>query len=504
MDTDCLFVGIDSGTQGTKAVVFDEASGKVLAESYAGYPLIENHQGGREQDPGEWIAACRQVISEVLNETGVDRSKVVGIGVSGQQHGMVPLDQRGEVIRAAKLWCDTETVAQCETLTERLGGADAVYDLIGNHIAVGFTASKILWLKENEPDNYALLSKVLLPHDYINYWLTGEMVTEHGDASGTAYYDVRGRCWSEAVLNAIDGTGKLFDCLPELKDAHDSMGTVRDELISEFSLPEKVIVSSGGGDNMIAAIGTGNVIEGVVTASFGTSGTIYAHAEKPITDSGGELAAFCSSTGGWLPLICTMNCTVATEQVRELLQISVDELNELAMSATLGSEGVVLLPYFNGERTPALPDGKALLGGLTSLNFSRSNICRAAMEGATFGMRYGLDIIKRNKISPSEIRLVGGGAKSAFWRQLAADIFDCEVVCLVNEEAGAVGAAFQALWCAHSLAGDQITLAEITEKYVELDESTRAFPDSARVVKYQTLYTEYLRLNDAATTLYNK
>lgn len=502
MGSNKLFIGIDSGTQGTKAVVFNEKSGMVLAESYAQYDLIENHDGGREQNPEDWISACREVIHNVLKDDAVNVEDICGIGVSGQQHGMVPLDKEGNVIRAAKLWCDTETVAQCETLTERLGGPEMVNQKIGNQIAVGFTASKILWLKENEPENYAKLDSVLLPHDYINYWLTGEKVTDFGDASGTAYFDVRERKWSEDVLAAIDKTGKLKKCLPRLVQAHEPAGIVQPQILQEFGLSGEIIVSSGGGDNMMAAIGTGNVEEGVVTASFGTSGTIYAYADKPVIESSGELAAFCSSSGGWLPLICTMNVTVATELVRNLLAIDISEMNQLAESSPAGAEGIILLPYFNGERTPALPNGKAMFSGMSSLNFTRENICRAAMEGATFGMRYGLDVVKRNGIIPKEIRLVGGGAKSPLWRQIAADIFNCPVVCLVNEEAGAAGAALQVLWCWGHKNGNSKSLKDLVDKYIQLDEETRCFPNEVQAREYRDIYSQYLDLNKAAIELY--
>lgn len=502
MGSDRLFIGIDSGTQGTKAVVFSENSGAVLAESYAQYALIENHEGGREQNPQDWISACHEVIHNILKADAVNVENICGIGVSGQQHGMVPLDKDGNVIRAAKLWCDTETVTQCETLTERLGGTEVVNQKIGNQIAVGFTASKILWLKENEPENYKKLDCVLLPHDYINYWLTGEKVTDFGDASGTAYFDVRERKWSEEVLDAIDDTGKLKECLPRLIQAHEPAGIVQPVILEEFGLSGEIIVSSGGGDNMMAAVGTGNVEEGIVTASFGTSGTIYAYADKPVIESSGELAAFCSSSGGWLPLICTMNVTVATELVRSLLAVDIDEMNELARDSPVGAEGILLLPYFNGERTPALPNGKAMFSGMSSLNFTRKNVCRAAMEGATFGMRYGLDVVKRNGIIPKEIRLVGGGAKSPLWRQISADIFNCPVVCLVNEEAGAAGAALQALWCWEHENGSGKSLKELADRYVQLDERTRCIPNEERAKKYAEIYQRYIELNEAALKLY--
>ena len=248
---------------------------------------------------------------------------------------------------------------------------------------------------------------------------------------------------------------------------------------------------------MMAAIGTGNVIPGVVTASLGTSGTIYAYADRPVVDDSGELASFCSSSGGWLQLVCTMNVTVATELVRTLLGLDLGELNRLAEATSPGAEGVFLIPYFNGERTPPLPDATAHLGGLTSLNMTRQNFCRAAMEGATFGLRYGLEVLRRNHIDPREIRMTGGGARSPLWRQLVADNFDCEVVCVQQEEAGAAGAALQALWCAEKAAGNKVTIEEITSRFVMLDEQTRCVPNQDSVATYADLYTAYLDYDQA-------
>jgi xylulokinase len=501
---DRLFIGIDSGTQGTKGVILSERKKKVIAQASYSYGLIENDRGGREQDPRIWIEACKSVFKEMLADSKTNPQDVQAIGVSGQQHGMVPLDSKGSVLRPAKLWCDTETVSQCATLTRRIGGESAAVELIGNQFSAGFTASKVLWLKENEPENYEKLATILLPHDYINYWLTGNFCTECGDASGTAYFDVVRRIWSQKVLRAIDPERDLHPCLPQIIGSAKPSGTLRRELAEEFGLPRAVLISSGGGDNMMAAIGTGNVIPGVVTTSLGTSGTIYAYAEKPVIDPSAELAAFCSSSGGWLPLVCTMNVTVATELVRSLLNVSLEELNQYVEKTIEGSEGLLLIPYFNGERTPALPNATATLGGMTSSNMKPGNIARAAMEGATFGLRYGLDVIKQNGIIPDEIRLVGGGAKSKVWRQLVADIFNCPVVCLANEEAGATGAALQAFWCVENTPGGiSLDIKDITDLYVVLDEKTRCRPSNRVSSIYNDLYSRYIAFGNYLNLSYS-
>lgn len=493
---DNLYIGIDTGTQGTKGVVFSERKCSVIAESYVPYDLIENERGGREQDPATWVDACSGVIQALLANSSVNPLEIRSIGVSGQQHGMVPLDSAGRVIRPAKLWCDTETALQCDTITHRAGGEECVRELIGNQVAAGFTASKILWLLENEPGNYDRLTTVLLPHDYINYWLTGEMRTECGDASGSAYFDIENRTWSNRMLDVIDPGGKLKSCTPELIDSAEPCGMLRPELAKEFGLSREILISSGGGDNMMAAIGTGNVKEGIVTVSLGTSGTIYAYSATPRIDERGEMAAFCSSTGGWLPLVCTMNVTVATELMRNMWGLELEQLNNLVELTSPGAEGLLLLPYFNGERTPALPLATATITGMTSMNMRRELFCRAAMEGATFGLRYGFDVMQRNGIRSEEIRVTGGGARSPQWRQMVADIFNCEVVGLLQEEAGATGAALQAFWCREQYRGSGVTIEEITVRMVALDEASRRSPNRHSATKYQPLYQKYLELNE--------
>lgn len=489
---DQIYIGIDSGTQGCKVVAVSRNLGTIVAEGGSSHALIENEHGGREQDPSVWIAALEKAMTEVLRS--VDPRMIRAIGVSGQQHGFVPLDAENRVIRPAKLWCDTETVSQCRTITERLGGEQAVIAAIGNAIAAGFTASKILWLKENEPANYRRLKTILLPHDYLNFWLSGEISTEHGDASGTAFYDVRKRRWAKVVLEAIDPETDLSAMLPVLREAAEPCGTIRPDLAARWGMSADVLIASGGGDNMMAAIGTGNVIPGVIAASLGTSGTIYGFSDTPVIDDMGELAAFCSSSGGWLPLVCTMNVTVATELVRRLFDLKLEAFNDAVQTSSPGSGGLLLLPFFNGERTPALPNGTATLHGMTSTNFSRSNICRAAMEGVTLGLRYGIGVLERNGLEPKEIRLVGGGAKSPVWRQMVADVFGRPAVSPVTIEAGALGAALQAIWCFIAEKEEEVSIRDICERYVRLDSASRCEPDRERMDIYSEIFNSYLRL----------
>jgi xylulokinase len=488
-----LYIGVDSGTQSVKAVALDLNAGRVVAEARASHQLIAGRPPGHmEQHPQEWAAAMDSAICEVAS--WIDCSRVRGIGVSGQQHGFVPLDERGGVIRSAKLWCDTSTAAECAILTRRLGGPAAVIRKTGLPFLPGYTAPKVLWLKRHEPGNFRRLRHILLPHDYLNFHLTGNYFMEFGDASGTGFLDVRKRAWSAAAMDAVDS--RVADCLPPVSASHEPCGVLRPEIAVRYGFPPGTLVSAGGGDNMMGAIGTGNVAPGAVTASFGTSGTIYAYSRRPVVDPTGEIAAFCSSTGGWLPLLCTMNVTGVTEQVRALFGWDLADLERAATGAPAGSEGLTLLPYLNGERTPNLPKGTGVLFGLDRRTLAQGHLARAAMEGATFGMNYGLRRLCALGIRPREIRLTGGGARSPLWRQIAADVFDVPVVSMAQDESAALGAALQAAWCDSRGRGSASALAELCKGCVSLDETTRCAPDRKR----SALYRKRQQLHDRLAT----
>jgi xylulokinase len=476
-----LYLGVDSGTQSVKVVALDLDTGHVVAEAKAPHRMIAGlPEGHMEQNPGEWVVAMEAAIGEVTAK--IDRSRVRGIGVSGQQHGFVPLDGEGRVIRPAKLWCDTSTAEECKILTKKLGGLAAVIRRTGLPFLPGYTAPKVLWLKRHEPENFRKLKHILLPHDYLNFHLTGNYFMEYGDASGTGFLDVRKRTWSAAAMSAIDE--RVAGCLPALSASHEQCGTLRREVAARYGISPATIVSAGGGDNMMGAIGTGNVVPGAVTASLGSSGTIYAYSRRAVVDPTGEIAAFCSSTGGWLPLLCTMNVTGVTEQVRTMFDWSLADLEKAAAGVPAGADGLTLLPYLDGERTPNLPKGTGVYFGLNRTTLAPGHLARAAFEGATFGMNYGLCRLSTLGIKPKEIRLTGGGARSPLWRQIAADIFGVPVVCMSEDESAALGAALQAAWCDSPGRGSGPALAQLCSRSVSLDESTRCTPDKKRVALY--------------------
>jgi sugar (pentulose or hexulose) kinase len=324
-----------------------------------------------------------------------------------------------------------------------------------------------------------------LPHDYLNFWLAGEKVMEYGDASGTALLDVRNRKWSRPVLKAIDA--ELEGKLPPLISSNQPAGKLQSITARELGLSTDVIVSAGGGDNMMGAIGTGNTSPGVITASFGTSGTIYACAGKPVVDPKGEIAAFCDSTNQWLPLLCTMNVTVATEMVRNDFKLDHAKFNALAARAPVGADGLFLLPYLEGERTPNVPAGTGVFFGVNTRTFTAEHFSRATMEGVTLGMNYGLRRLADLGVRPTQIRATGGGAKSKLWRQIMADVFNAEVVTLKVSEGAAYGAALQALWCWRNNSGEKVTIQEITDRFVTLNSAETAQPKAKNVAVYAEL-----------------
>jgi xylulokinase len=366
-----------------------------------------------------------------------------------------------------------------------LGGPKKTIKALGNAVLPGFTASKILWLKKNEPKNFAKLATVLLPHDYLNFWLTGERVMEYGDASGTALLNVRSRRWAKSVLDAIDPG--LAGKLPRLISSEEPAGRLQAETARALGLNPGVLVSAGGGDNMMGAIGTGNTRPGFVTASFGTSGTIYACADKPVVDPVGEIAAFCDSTNQWLPLLCTMNVTVATEMMRLDFGYTHEQFENKAAKVPAGSSGLLLLPYLEGERTPNVPDGSGVMLGINPRTFTASHYCRAAMEGVTLGMNYGLRRLAELGVKAKQIRATGGGAKSKLWRQIMADVFNAEVVTLKVSEGAAYGAALQALWCWRLQKGEKASISDITDEFVDLNQAETAEPDAGAVATYREL-----------------
>jgi xylulokinase len=417
--------------------------------------------------------------------------QVRAIGVSGQQHGLVVLDESLRVIRPAKLWNDTETAPENEELLALFGGPGQWMERFGIVPLTGYTVSKLLWLKKHEPENFARVRHVLLPHEYLNWWLTGELCAEAGDASGTAYFDPRSRTWATEVLDTIDGgSGQLRTALPRLVAADECVGTVRPAVAAELGVPVECVVAAGGGDNMMGAIGTENVKAGVVTISLGTSSTVYSFASEPVADAAGSIAPFCSSSGGWLPLVCTMNATNVVTNTVQMLGRTVQDIDAALDMTPPGADGLVFLPFLNGERTPDLPTARGTLAGISATNFTADHMIRAAVEGVTFGILHGLDLILGGRTA-EVLQVIGGGARSAGWRQLLADATGTPVQVPAEAEAGCLGATIQARVAWSRLQGRQLPFPEAAAACAYGNEASGALPRVQMKQEYEAARAMY-------------
>lgn len=483
-----LVAGIDNGTQSTKVVIYDYDKKEIVAKGQAAHELLADDDGTREQKAEWWITALKEAFTQIDKNI---LQKVEAIGVSGQQHGFVPVSKEGNVLYNVKLWCDTATTAEVEEILEAYGGENKLLKEVGTQMVTGFTAPKILWLKKNKPELYKKMETILLPHDYLNYYLTGELFMEYGDASGTALLNVRKREWDSKLLKIIDSDRDLLKALPKLIESNKIGGYVTKKASDEFGIPSGIPVSSGGGDNMMSAIGTGVISNGSIAVSMGTSGTMFGYSDKPVIDPGQRLAPFCSSTGGWMPLLCTMNCTVATVLYRDLFEKGVKQFDDIASMANPGCDGIVTVPYFNGERTPNLPNGKGCLVGMTSSNVCQKNIFRSALESALYGMKMGLEAFQEQGFEAKSLFLVGGGSNSPVWRQIAADILEIPVSLPATSETGAYGGAIQALWALKSKEDSSLQIAEVMKKYGIESDSETIEPISGNFDAYRAAYKTY-------------
>lgn len=439
-----VYLGIDVGTSGTKTLVMHQ-DGRILASATETYPLSNPKPGWSEQSPEDWWQASVRSVRRVIRAAKLKAGDIGGIGLSGQMHGSVFLNKSGKVIRPALLWNDQRTAAECAEIEASAGGRDKLIQMVANPALTGFTAPKILWLRNREPKNFAKTVKVLLPKDYIRYRLTGEFATEVSDASGTLLLDVVNRRWSSALLEKLQLDASL---LPTVYESEEVSGRVSESVAQQIGLRPGTPVVGGGGDQAASAIGNGIVDRGVVSATMGTSGVVFAHSDEVQVDDAGRLHTFCHAVRGkWHVMGCVLSAGGSLQWFRNQLcdaeiaaakKRKVDPYElivESAASAPAGSEGLFFLPYLTGERTPhADPNARGCWIGL-SLRHGKSHMARSVMEGATYAMRDTLEIIRAMKIPVEQIRLSGGGARSQFWRQMQADIYG-QPVCTINAEEG--------------------------------------------------------------------
>lgn len=426
-----LALGIDLGTQGAKALVIDADTGRVLGRGSAPLAVDVPRPGAAEQHPDAWWAAIVHAVRQATACDGVDGARIGSIGVSGQQHGCVALDASDRPVHPAKLWCDTECAAEAAALSAALG----------RRVPAGFTAPKLPWLRAHRPEAFARIRRVMLPHDWVNLRLTGDAFTDAGDASGTGWMDVATRAHDRAAMDVVDPG--LHAWVPHIAPAGAIAGTLRTEAAAELGLRPGIAVAPGSGDNMMSAIGAGAVDHGTLVVSLGTSGTVFGPSDTPVIDPEGLVAAFCDATGRWLPLVCTMNCTVVTEEVRSAFGLSHDRVTELAADEPIGTHGVSFLPYLQGERVPDWPHATGALLGLRPGLMRPGVVYRAALEGATFALLHGARRLGSLGVHARELRVVGGASRNPLWRQLLADAFGAPLRFPAEPESAALGAALQ-------------------------------------------------------------
>lgn len=488
-------LGIDLGTSGVKTLVIEE-TGRVLGSAVEAYPLLTPRPGWAEQEPAQWWEATIRSVRGALANAGVSGEQVSGLGLSGQMHGSVFLDGQNEVVRPAILWCDQRTAKQCEWITEAVGQKTLVAETC-NPVLTGFQAPKIIWLRDEEPENYQRVRKVLLPKDYLRLRLTGEYASEVSDASGTSLLNVPERKWSEVIL---ERTGIPREWLPEVYESPEVSGRISTEAAKLTGLAEGTPVVGGGGDQAAGAVGNGIVETGVVSSTLGTSGVVFAHLDSPLMDAELRTHTFCHavpgkwhvmgvmlSAGGSLRWLRDTLCQEEKARAAETGRDPYEYMTEAA-ATVLTTEGLVFLPYLTGERTPyPNPNAKGVFSGLT-IRHTKAHLIRAVLEGVAFGMRDSCEIIKAMGVEFMQVRASGGGARSVFWRQMQANVTG-EAHCTINAEEGP---AFGVALLAGVGSGAYDSVAEACRAAIQVVDELA--PEPAATRRYEGYYQLYRNL----------
>jgi xylulokinase len=485
-----LFLGLDISTTATKALLID-TQGAVVAVAASEYAYSTPHPLWSEQDPAAWWEGAIQSIQSVLATSGVDPAQIAAVGLTGQMHGLVLLDRDGYVLRPAILWNDQRTGAECDAIRERVGRARLI-QITGNDALAGFTAPKILWVREHEPEVYARVRRVLLPKDYVRYRLTGDFAMDKADGAGTLLVDLRRRDWSTEVLRALDIPS---DWLPPLYEGPEVTGHVSAAAATATGLRAGTPVVAGGGDQAAQAVGVGAVQAGIVALTLGTSGVIFASVSEPVVEPNGRLHAFCHALPGrWHLMGVMLSAAGSLRWHRDTFAPgqSFDELLAPAEAVPAGSQGLLFLPYLSGERTP-YPDplARGAFVGLT-VRHGLPHLTRSVLEGVAFGLRDSFELMRQAGLpAVQQVRVSGGGARSAFWRQILADVLDVELVTVNTTEGAAYGAALLAGVGAG--AWPDVDAACAAAVHV----TGRVSPDTGRAERYQPLYAQFRNLYPA-------
>ena len=474
-------IGIDVGTSGTKCVLFD-TEGNALFSVTEEYPLYQPHNGWAEQNPEDWWNAAKTALKKVCDNA--KDGNIEGIGLSGQMHSLVLLDKNNNVIRPAILWCDQRTSAECEDI-ENIIGHDRLIEITANPALPGFTASKIMWVKKNEPENFEKIEHILLAKDYIRFMLTGEYATEVSDASGMQLLDVKQRCWSDKVCEKL---GVKSEWLAKVYESCEVTGRVTSEIASLTGLPEGTPVAGGGGDNACAAIGTGVCRDGKAFTTIGTSGVVFAHTSKPIIDPKGRIHTFCAAVPGeWHVMGVTQAAGLSLNWFRNNLasEVSYAEIDKECEKLPIGSEKLIYLPYLMGERTPILDsDARGIFFGLSAMH-TKFHMARSVIEGVSYSLYSCLEVLDEVGVTTNDMALCGGGGKSRFWHEMIADVYGKNVKTMLSNEGASLGAAI----LGGVAAGVYSSVADGCEKAVK--EKGAISPDAEKHDEYMKYYKIY-------------
>ena len=484
-----LYIGIDLGTSAVKLLLMDE-NGDILNVVSKDYPLFYPRPGWSEQNPVDWYSQSIAGLKELIKDA--DKSLIAGISFGGQMHGLVILDENDEVIRPAILWNDGRTGAECDYLNEEIG-RDKLSAYTANIAFAGFTAPKILWVKNNEPENFKRIKKIMLPKDYLAYRLTGVHSTDVSDASGMLLLDVKERKWSQEMCDICD---IHVDMLPKLYESYEVTGTVKADIAAELGLTQSVKVAAGAGDNAAAAVGTGTVGDGMCNISLGTSGTVFISSKDFGVDKYNALHAFAHADGCYHLMGCMLSAAAANTWWLEDIIGSDDYDGAQKKIENLGENPVFFLPYLMGERSPHNnPNARGTFIGMT-MDTTKTDMYQAVLEGVSFGLRDSFEVAKSLGVSVSRTKLCGGGAKSALWRRLIANIFNIKVDILASEEGPALGAAMLAAVACGAFAD----VAEAAAKIVKVTETIEPEPDIA--AKYEERYRQFTSIYPAVKPVF--
>jgi xylulokinase len=494
-------LGLDIGTSGVKALLVSP-EGKIISSKTVPYPLATPHSGWAEQSPYDWWEATVKVLRETISNIPIDSSEIKGISLSGQMHSSVFLNEKMEVIRPAILWSDTRTSDQCKEIYTKTGGLDQLIHYVSNPALEGFTAPKILWLKENEPENYKKVKYILLPKDYIRYRLTNELFTEVSDAAGTLLFNVLKKRWSTSLLEKLEIDKNL---LPPVLNSFDLAGRITKNIADQIGLKFGTPVVAGGADNACGAVGSGITEEGRVMVSIGSSGVVLAQTNNPQADQEGRIHLFNHACPhSWYMMGVTLSAGISYEWLEKKLfnhRLSYAKLDQLAGEVRPGSEGLIFLPYLYGERTPHTDaNARGVYFGISGKHDQRHFI-RSVLEGVTFALKDSLELIKDKGVKIKEIRAIGGGAKSRIWQQILADILGKEINLLNVEEGPAFGAAL----IAGVGVGVYDSFAEVVNRIIKVKKTiVPGIQNAERYNQYYQLYKKlYYSLKDNFKDLKN-